>query len=350
MMSSEKSIDIQQALQELGVSSNTLTLAEVDFLNENGYLLLTDILSPDEVAACRQRLEELTLEEGYSAGAVDQTAYQLKVNRAGQGMLSGLVAYCYNALFWMVRAVAWRLLFKYNPKLRAKFTTRSGHPRPLKNTIPKKIQAEIREMLYAAAANEPGIVRLCDLVNKGSCFEPCFTHPRVLAAVNQILGPKFKLSSLNYRNCKPGFGFQPLHVDDSEGVFEADKYHGCNTFWLLDEFTENNGATRVVPGSHKIGQKPKYVLSDIWGPHPQQKSLLAPAGTVVVVNAHTWHSGTLNRFKEQRRMIQSYFVRQDIVQQLNQREYIRTATIARLSQAAQIILDVPGSCGFCGEP
>jgi len=38
------------------------------------------------------------------------------------------------------------------------------------------------------------------------------------------------------------------------------------------------------------------------------------------------------------------------VQQLNQREYIRTATIARLSQAAQIILDVPGSCGFCGEP
>ena len=53
---------------------------------------------------------------------------------------------------------------------------------------------------------EAGTIRLADLVNKDPVFEICFTHPRVLAAIDHVLGGNLKLSSLNYRAALPGFG------------------------------------------------------------------------------------------------------------------------------------------------
>src|SRR5579859_4284387 len=59
---------------------------------------------------------------------------------------------------------------------------------------------------------EPGTERLSDLVNKGAVFDICFTHPRVLAGIAQVLRADFKLSSLNYRAALPGQGHQALHT------------------------------------------------------------------------------------------------------------------------------------------
>ncbi len=186
---------------------------------------------------------------------------------------------------------------------------------------------------------EAGAARLSDLVNKHPSFEVCFAHPRVLAAIAHVLGGDLKLSSLNSRAALPGQGAQALHADWSGPVPEGE-YKVCNSIWLLDPFTEENGATRVVPGSHRTGTVPRDTMPDPHAKHPQEVRLLALAGTVVIFNSHTWHGGTLNTSAVPRRALHSYFCRRGQPQQLDQRRYIRPETHARLSEAARHILDV----------
>lgn len=185
---------------------------------------------------------------------------------------------------------------------------------------------------------EAGTNRLADLVNKGEVFEVCFTHPRVLAAMRHVLGPNFKLSSLNGRASLPGQGLQGLHADWASAVAPGD-YYVCNSIWLLCDFTKENGATRVVPGSHRSGRHPKE-LADPKVPHPDEVLLTGQAGTVVIFNSHTWHGGTLNGSDQPRYGLHGYYCRRDQTQQLVQKNYIRAETRARLSKAAQMVLDV----------
>jgi ectoine hydroxylase-related dioxygenase (phytanoyl-CoA dioxygenase family) len=185
---------------------------------------------------------------------------------------------------------------------------------------------------------EAGTNRLADLVNKGPMFEPCFTDPQVMACVFHVLGD-FKLSSLNFREALPGQGLQALHADYG-GPAPASGFQVCNSIWLLDDFTPDNGATRVVPGSHRADTVPRLAMPDPTAPHPDEVLLIAPAGTVVVFNSHTWHGGTVNRTDRPRRALHSYFARRDRGQQTDQRKYLRPETRAGLSPAACFILDV----------
>jgi len=190
---------------------------------------------------------------------------------------------------------------------------------------------------------EPGTERLANLVNKGPEFDIFYTEPRVLAAIAHVLRGDLKLSSLNARFAKPGEGLQALHADwgrlDTPGDWQV-----CNSIWLLDDFTPENGATRAVPGSHRWGSKlPGDDMPDPSAPHPDEALLLAFAGTVFVFNSHTWHGGTLNRTNQRRRACHSYFTRRRNGQQLDQRAYFTPETAARISEAAQVILDVSPS-------
>ncbi len=185
---------------------------------------------------------------------------------------------------------------------------------------------------------EAGADRLADLINKGAMFDACFTDSRVLACIARVLGD-FRLSSLNFRAARPGHGRQPLHADWGGPVLAGD-YQVCNSVWLLDDFTASNGATRVVPGSHRFGRAAREALDDPSADHPDEVRLIAPAGTVVVLNSHLWHGGTENRSGRPRRALHSYFTRRANRQQLDQRKYLRPETLARLSPAACFILDV----------
>jgi ectoine hydroxylase-related dioxygenase (phytanoyl-CoA dioxygenase family) len=185
---------------------------------------------------------------------------------------------------------------------------------------------------------EGGTNRLADLVNKGPMFQPCFTDPRVLACMAHVLG-EFKLSSLNFREALPGQGLQALHADYG-GPAPASGFQVCNSVWLLDDFTADNGATRVVPGSHRSDTVPRLAMPDPTAPHPDEVKLAAPAGTVVVFNSHLWHGGTENRSDRPRRGLHSYFTRRTNGQQTDQKKYLRQETLAGLSPAARFILDV----------
>jgi ectoine hydroxylase-related dioxygenase (phytanoyl-CoA dioxygenase family) len=249
----------EEALVQLGAAPDLLTDDEKTQLDEQGFLPMPGILSPEQVQIMRTRFDELVAQEGENAGT------------------------------------------------------------------------EVHQ--------ESGTSRLSDLVNKGECFEICFTHPKVLAGIAHVLGNSLRLSSLNGRAALPGAGLQGLHADWGEGV-EVGDYYVCNSIWLLSDFTEANGATRVVPASNRSGQHPKDALEDATAPHPDQVVLTARAGTVVVFNSHTWHGGTLNQTAEERYGLHSYFTRRDQKQQTDQQKFIRPETYTRLSEAARTILDV----------
>ncbi len=182
---------------------------------------------------------------------------------------------------------------------------------------------------------EPGARRLANLVNKGRIFEEVIVDPRILGCMAHVLGPKFKLSSVNARSTNPhSDADQPLHAD-SGGVADELGYWVCNSVWMLDDFTEENGATRMVPGSHRWGKAPK---PDFYEPHPQQQLVLGKAGTVVVMNAHMWHGGTANRTAAPRRAMHVYYTRWDKPQQQYQKRWLSAEVQSRLSPEARQIL------------
>ena len=199
--------------------------------------------------------------------------------------------------------------------------------------------SELFDSKYIRHPKEAGADRLADLVNKGAIFDVFYTHPKVLAAIEAVLGASYKLSSLNYRAAKPGQGLQKLHVDYGNSVPEGG-YKVCNTLWLLDDFTADNGATRIVPGTHKLTQLPQDALEDPELPHPKEILIQEPAGSVVVFNSHVWHGGTTNHTNRYRRSIHSYFCTKDQPQQLDQKAYISKETRNRISARAAEILDI----------
>jgi ectoine hydroxylase-related dioxygenase (phytanoyl-CoA dioxygenase family) len=187
---------------------------------------------------------------------------------------------------------------------------------------------------------EQGTARLANLVDKDPLFDRCWNHPLQLAAAAHVLGwHEFKLHSLNGRAALPGEGDQGLHADWS-GAVAAGCYQVANSLWMLDDFTECNGPTRVVPGSHRWAMTPADGMADTKDPHPDEILVTGTAGTCVIFNAHLWHSGTLNRTDRRRRALHGAFVRREHEQQTVQRDFLRPETIKRLSDSQRYLLEV----------
>ena len=185
---------------------------------------------------------------------------------------------------------------------------------------------------------EPHAHRLANLVDKGAVFRRAIGLPLVLEHVRHVLGPDIKLSSLNVRSADPGGDAgQPLHVDMG-AVPDERGYWVCNTIWLLDAFTPENGATRLVPGSHRWRTRPQDVLADPLAPHPDEILLLGPAGSIAIMNAHLWHGGTANRSSAPRLAMHAFYCRRDKPQQQYQKRLLRPEVQAALDPATRAIL------------
>jgi ectoine hydroxylase-related dioxygenase (phytanoyl-CoA dioxygenase family) len=185
---------------------------------------------------------------------------------------------------------------------------------------------------------EPGSRRLANLVDKGEIFERLVAIPRIFELVAHVLGDRFKLSSFNARSASPFSNeAQPLHCD-AGALPDAAGFWVCNTIWLLDDFTLENGATRIIPGSQNWSQLPQNLLADPTAPHSQEVLVTAPAGAVVVMNTHAWHGGTANRSTYHRRALHAFYCRFDKPQQQYQKRLLRPETQARLSPELRRVL------------
>ena len=177
---------------------------------------------------------------------------------------------------------------------------------------------------------EPKARRLANLVNKGEVFERAIATPEVLECMAYVLGPRFKLSSLNVRAADPFSDCsQPLHAD-SAAVADDHGYWVCNSVWMLDDFTTENGAIRMVPRSHQWRRLPQDALADPVAAHPREQLLTGRAGTVVVMNAHMWHGATANRTGLPRRAMHAFYTRWDKPQQQYQKKLLSPDVQARL--------------------
>jgi len=101
--------------------------------------------------------------------------------------------------------------------------------------------------------------RVYNLLAHGPRFEAIPLHPRVLPIVEGVLDSECLVSSLSSIAIHPGESAQPIHADDQ--ILPLPKPHVatvCNSMWALTDFTEQNGATRIIPGSHKRDSSPVY--------------------------------------------------------------------------------------------
>lgn len=185
---------------------------------------------------------------------------------------------------------------------------------------------------------EAGARRLANLVNKGAVFREIILHPLVLPLVAHVLGGSVKLSSLNARSVNPnGDKPQPLHCDMSALPDERGAWV-CNTVWMLDDFTERNGALRVVPGSHRSNRLPKDVLADPAAEHPRQRLVTGAAGSVIVMNAHLWHGGMANCTGSPRSAVHAFYCRRDKPQQQHQKSLLDEELQASLAPELRHLL------------
>jgi len=228
--------------------------------------------------------------------------------------------------------------------------------------IPPGLRARLVERIAALFAEEgeragsefkqePGARRLANLADKGGVFREAMLAPAVLEHVAHVLGPRLKLSSLNARSAEPfGADAQPLHVD-AGALPDQRGYWVCNVVWMLDDFTTDNGALRVVPGTHRSGRRPQDALADPGGPHPQERLVTGRAGDVVVMNSHLWHGGTANRTSRPRLALHAFYCRWDKPQQQYQKALLRPETQAGLSPAERVLLalDDPANDAMSAE-
>jgi len=221
----------------------------------------------------------------------------------------------------------------------------------LENFIPADLLRELRQTLDAVYESEgenagaefrkeQDTRRLANLVDKGEVFRRIIAMPQVLEFVAHVIPGEFKLGSLNARAPNPQSDWvQPLHCD-AGAIADDNGFWVCNVIWLLDDFTTENGATRIVPGSHHWRMLPQDVLADAMAPHPDEVLLTAPAGSVAVVNTHAWHGGTANRSGGPRRCLHAFYTRWDKPQQQFQRALLSEETQRALSPELRRLLAI----------
>jgi hypothetical protein len=150
-----------------------------------------------------------------------------------------------------------------------------------------------------------------DGLDRQPAFRPCLEHPQVMSAVAHLLDGDVILLGFRGREPRPGGGQQGFHVDDSEPV-PADRQRLANAFWILDDMDESNGATRVIPGSHRLGRTPgRDLLSRPEARRSDSQTLNARAGDVIVFSAHLWHAGSRNHSGARRRIAMAHFGRRE---------------------------------------
>lgn len=111
-------------------------------------------------------------------------------------------------------------------------------------------------------------------------------------------------------------GHQPLHADWKKSRRDFPKAHLVNTIWAIDDLSAGNGAPRIITGTHLRPELPEEVLDNPELPHSDEIIFAAPAGSVMIYNAHTWHGGTCNYAGSRRRVLHGLYIdREDIARQ-----------------------------------
>ena len=162
--------------------------------------------------------------------------------------------------------------------------------------------SEGTDYVYEDGCNQ----RIWTLLNKGDCFVDLALDPLIAPLMVELLGYGYLLSNIDANIAGPGGKPMFLHADQSFVPPPWPAYPlVANAMWMLDDFTAENGATRVVPGSHRRGHGPVPTIDD-----SESVPVCGPAGTAMVFEGRLWHQTGANVTAGQRRHgILAYYCR-----------------------------------------
>lgn len=151
--------------------------------------------------------------------------------------------------------------------------------------------------------------RVWNLLSKGAIFSEVLDQELIITAMDKLfdrdtIHDKYYLSSFQANILMAGAEAQKWHLDTPIPEPHPDWIIKSNTIWLLDDFTETNGATEVIPGSHLIPHRPQT-------DHPLfisgQKKVLAKAGSVIITHGALWHRSGHNQSDQSRTVLLGSF-------------------------------------------
>ena len=187
-------------------------------------------------------------------------------------------------------------------------------------------------------------VRIYNLLAHGEHFQRVPVHPNVLPIVTGVLDKGCLISSLSSIAIGPGETAQPIHADDQ--LIPIDKPHVpvvCNTMWALTEFTAENGATRLVPGSHVADTNPEF-----GGDYPTVPAEMRK-GSVLIWHGSLWHHGGANTTGEPRVGIAMNYCAGWIRQQENQQLGLAPSLVRTFDPALQRLVGYSVYNGLIGH-
>jgi ectoine hydroxylase-related dioxygenase (phytanoyl-CoA dioxygenase family) len=165
--------------------------------------------------------------------------------------------------------------------------------------------------------------RVWMLANKGRVFRDLMLHPIIEVLMAPLLGPDFLLSSFTANIAHPGGEPMALHTDQGYVGFWTPVPVVANIAWMLDDCSDANGGTRLVPKSHlNQAATPRSSAYVPDGPSgmPTAKDTIAaegPAGSILCFDGRVWHGTGANRTDEPRHVLLSYHCRPFVRQQEN---------------------------------
>lgn len=222
----------------------------------------------------------------------------------------------------------------------------------IENLISPELVAEIKEDLIPRFSYDSGrnnfegfkTQRLYAFFEKSLICNPLVEHPLILGCLDRVFEPNYLLSQLQAINILPGEEQQPLHHDDLfYRVPRPRPALGAATIWAIDEFTQQNGATVVIPGSH--------LWDDRQPTEDDRKNLepvVMPAGSVVLFLGTLWHAGGANRSDAARLCVSAQYCAPWCRTQENYSLSLSRETVKKCSEHIQRMLGYSIHAPFMG--
>jgi ectoine hydroxylase-related dioxygenase (phytanoyl-CoA dioxygenase family) len=202
--------------------------------------------------------------------------------------------------------------------------------------------SEARGMPTRLEALDPGgrNVRIYELVEHAPVFGELAVHPKVLPLVDALLSDDALLSNFTANIALPGSRAMNAHCDQSTVMPEPwPVMFALNAIWCLDATDEENGATRYLPGSHRI-----TCFADVPDdPTLGMKSFEAAAGSVVLMHGRMWHTSGANVSEDRERaLLFAFYARSFLRTQCNWNRSLSRETRHRLTPELQERLGLLG--------
>ena len=157
--------------------------------------------------------------------------------------------------------------------------------------------------------------RVYALLAKSPVFAELAIHPLAMAFAEAELGDSCLLSAMLAINLHPGETVQPWHFDDNSAKVPRPRPAlGISAFWAIDDTTEQNGATEIIPGSHLwdgeviqgAAAPSDFVRKGgdrAAGDRADAVKLVMPSGSLAITKGTLWHRGGANRSDRPRLII-----------------------------------------------